>query len=133
MQWSIIKWSRAYLIVMKIENCSMSYAHTRSRSSKNEIGKKMITILGKRDVSRGIKKGRWDTSLGRLMTGTIDGAQMNVDILYCNVYWATRAIYFEKSRIPRRFDDMIYYSEGCSIIDRPLRSFLSLTTFSSSL
>lgn len=61
---------------MKIENCSMNYAHTRSRSSKNEIGKKMITILGKRDVRvvRGIKKGRWDTSLGRLMTGTIDGA-----------------------------------------------------------
>lgn len=36
----------------------------------------------------------------------------------------SRAIYFEKSRIPCHFDDMIYYSEGCSIIDRPLRSFL---------
>lgn len=58
---------------MKIENCSMGCAHTRSRSSKNEIGKKMITILGKRDM-RGIKMGKWDTSLGRLMTGTIDGA-----------------------------------------------------------
>lgn len=42
---------------MKIENCSMGCAHTRSRPSKNEIGKKMITILGKRDM-RGIKMGK---------------------------------------------------------------------------
>lgn len=53
---------------MKIENCSMGYAHTRSRSSKNEIGKKMITILGK----RGVRVARNKKGKMRYIFGEID-------------------------------------------------------------
>lgn len=41
-------------------------------------------------VLRGIKKREVDEIyLGRLMTDTINGSEMNVGILYCNVYCAT--------------------------------------------
>ena len=63
-------------------------------------------------VSRGMKRGE-EIYLGRdwwLVRSTL--SRWNVGILYCNVHWATRAIYFRMIGLSSSFDDMIYYGSA---------------------